>query len=353
MRRGRGFFGWGTVLMALLVAPSGCGSDAFAPPAPPELSVVTSMSSTTRAPAVTLILRSEASEDRDIWTVAAQTEAGETKTVLLVERPRPTDPPEKQAELIRSAAKNKVSAIVIEPDDAPQTAEALHSAAAQGIPVVLLMKELASGDSAKPFHVVAFAPYDDSVKQLIRGVVNEARSSGLPADGHAIVLHNTTVGPVCDKTVELLRKGLGEAAIPVGETIHINEVHAEGGKVLLRVLDADPKISMIFAADAVGLSVANAAAVKVKDKRGLSIGGCQTVDRLYAGYNMPSCAGVIDRNISALTRSALRTALRLSRGESVPTKQFLPIRYVPNTSAAKSAVEEPPKKPATPETKKE
>ena len=347
MRRGRGFLGWTMVWVAVIaVASSGCGDDAFAPP-PPELRVVPS--STTKAPArvVALILPSDASVDRDTWTIAAQSEAAESRAVLRVERPAPTDVPAVQAELVRAAARNKVTAIVIEPNDAPEVGEALRSAVAQGIPVVLLGKTLSGPDAATPFHVVTYGPYDDAIKALIQGVKSEARASALSPEGHAILLHNTEVGPICDQSVERIRDAIMASGVPRVETIFFKGKYEEAVKGIDKALEVDPDITMVFATDPVGLSAANAAATKVKQTRGLAIGGCQTVDRLYVGTNMPDCAGVIDRNISALARLAFDTAVRLSRGESVPTSQVLPIKYVPNTFAGAAGVQETDSDPAS------
>ena len=161
--------GWAFAVLALVLsAIAGCGSDAFAPPPPPELNAVPTLTAPTAvALSVEMIVCGPGSPERLLWETAARQEAGRLKVILRITRLQAGDPPSAEAEQVRSAVGRKASVLMVEPLDDPVVAAALNDARAGGTPVVTLIRKVPSRDPGRPLASVTFTPYEETARKFL------------------------------------------------------------------------------------------------------------------------------------------------------------------------------------------
>ncbi len=316
-----------TLLGSLFGSVPGCGTDAFVPPPDPELSAITDSYAVKPSPTITMILPPGRSDDRDTYTLAARQQAGKAKVGLRFEQV-PTDATAKdQAGLIRSAASRGASVLLVEAADHPDVVEALNEVRDRGTAVILLMNDVPSRDKAKPFKRLAFVPFDQPAVVLVKAVLDDAKSTGLAADGHALIVGDQKRGETADALTSAIK-----ASLTASHVKNISELKTEGDSerdkaTVLAKLVEDEKISMILATDAQSLAASISTVATMKSNRAVSIGGCQSIDRQLNASSLAGTVGIVERNLPNFGREAILSAVRLAKGETLPNLMEIPMPF--------------------------
>jgi ABC-type sugar transport system substrate-binding protein len=332
-------------LVGVLGALAGCDSGSFAPPPPPELASLSDPRATPAAVAVELILAPGEDPDRDLWVQAARIEAGKTKAILTVSRPDPGATSSWQADRIRSAPGRGGAVLLVESVDNPDVAAALNEARDEGVKVVLVGHDVAARDPSKPFQRVTFGTLDVPARKLVEAVRKEARSTGLPENGHALIALPEKAGSLSRAFAaqfESKLKALGTESVTVVPIKDESHLEANGKAIKARV-EADPAVTMVLTVEHPGLSAALGAHEQLKAKREFSIAGAVSFEALSSRLDLlVRCAGLIDRRLSTLGREAIRTAVRVARGEKVEPVVIIPVEFEARRTTDPDAAPTPP-----------
>jgi ABC-type sugar transport system substrate-binding protein len=219
-----------------------------------------------------------------------------------------------------------VSALIVEPNDSSEVAEALNDARAAGTYVVLLERAVTSRDPTKPLARVHFSPLDEPFRLLVAAARKEVQASSLPDDGTVILLVHARPGPGAGEVIAAMRKALAGAGLKPAEEINYDGTTESGKSVLLSRIEPDPKVTLVLAHENYGLESAIQTLSSLKTKRSLIIAGCLSIDRVFTNL-VDMVSAVVDRNQSRLARQALRTAASLARGENTPTEVEIPLEF--------------------------
>ncbi len=316
-------------LAALVAAIGGCDGGSILPPPAPELNAVSDSGG--QAPAaltLAMISAPKPTDEGTEWEYSARVEAGQARVIFSVTRPEPDDPPSKQAGLIREATARGTSALVIDPEDDPAVVAALTEARDKGTSVVLIGRSVTDRDPARPLPRVTFAPPDEPVRKFMDALAADLRASGLPADGHALIVLKAGAGPQATDVAGYLTSSLKSAGFTGVEPFHVEDSDKSVPALEARVA-ADPKVTTLVGIGDRQVRVAMDVrdGQKKKAKRPLSVGGSVTLAKAieYSGY--AHCFGLLDRNQIALARKAVRLAVGLARGEPAPAVQAVPISF--------------------------
>ncbi len=319
-----------TTLGLGLLALGGCGGDSFAPPPSPELQALpVERPAEAKVLSVDLILMAKPTPTTEIWEDAARREAGLTKTFLHVRRPEADAPPAAQAALIRNAVGREVSALLVDPVDAPEVTEALNDAVARGTVVVLLDHAVPARDPSKPMARVSFTPIAEPARRLVEALADDIQRDGLPVDGHILIglRHDADRQgrEIADGLVAALKAAhFGEARI-----VPLESDVEKATRTLVDQTLADPKVTGLLGIARVGFeAAANAHNDLLKQaKRLVSVGACVTINRTSEITVLSRSVGVVDHQQSDLIRKAFRLAVSLARGEPVPLVQEVPVKF--------------------------
>ncbi len=310
--------GWASLLSV------GCGSS-FVPPPPPELVAQSEKTLPPPAKRIELILLADENPERSLWLHLAPSEAGRAKVLLQVSRPKPGEPPARQASLIREAIARGVAALIVEPAEAPEIADALAEAQAKGVVVVLIDRTVPS--RGKPFTVVTHEPFSKSARSLVDAVLKDVKIEELSPRGPAILLVNDLADSHTAGRAAALKDALRDAGVTMLDPLTFDGGPANAWLKLIGALAVHPEVDIVLADEHQGLSAAgNVQADKSKIKP------------IFAGYTMyggedlrlgslPGCAAVADRNIQMLVRKFLKAAVDLAEGKTIPERIEVPLIF--------------------------
>ena len=318
----------GLAALLIAVAPlvmGGCGDgNPFVPPPPPELSALADSKSVPSAtPSISLILAPELSIQRDEWVQAARMEAARSRVYFTVLRQLPTDSSKRQADLIRSALQSDI--VIVESVDDPEVGEAIREVRGKGQKVLLAGRPVAIPGQAGPIPAVAFAPFEESARRLVAAAFKEAKESGLPADGHVLILIKEGSG--ADRLVEPLEAAAKAAGGREVAVFRFKGEYTESLKMIQDRIEADPKVTILLTVDQEGLTGAVAATGALKGTRSFSLAAVASLDQALADSFYTQCAGVVNRNLGLFGREVTQQALRLARGEKVPDLVEIPLSF--------------------------
>jgi ABC-type sugar transport system substrate-binding protein len=318
----------GLAALLIVVAPlvmGGCGDgNPFVPPPPAELSALADPKSAPSAtPSISLILGPESSTQRDEWVQAARLEAAKSRVYFTVLRQLPTDSSKRQADLIRAALRSDV--VIVEPVDDPAVGEAIREVRGKGQKVLLAGRGVPIPGQEGPIPAVAFAPFEESARRLVAAAFKEAKESGLPADGHVLILikEGTGAEPLVGP-IEAAAKAAGGREVVI---FRFKGDYTEGLKMIQERIKADPKITILLTVDQEGLTGAVAAIEALKETRSFSLAAVASLDQSLAESFYTQCAGLVNRNLGLFGRDAVQQALRLARGEKVPDLVEIPLSF--------------------------
>ncbi len=326
------------LLGSLFGSVPGCGTDAFVPPPDPELSAITDSYAVKPSPTIMMILPPGRNDDRDTYTLAARQEAGKAKVSLSIEAVASDATAENQAGLIRSAASRGASVLLVEAADHSDVVEALNEVRDRGTAVILLQNDVKSRDPAKPFHRVAFVPFAQPAAVLVKAVLDDAKSTGLAADGHALIVGDQKHGETADAVSSAINAALTSSHVKTISELKIEGDPEKDKATVLAKLAEDEKITMILATDAQSLAASISSLDTIKAKRALSIGGCQSIDRQLNVSSLAGTVGILERNLPQFGRQALLSAVRLAKGETLPNLIEIPMPFQSSASSGPAPV---------------
>ncbi|MFO0951135.1 MAG: hypothetical protein U0835_08285 [Isosphaeraceae bacterium] len=317
---------------------AGCDSNSMLPPPPPELTTIpTTATSTPPARTVEMILRPGTTPDRTLWESVGRQEAGKRLALFSLAQPKPGSPASAQADLIRQAVKRGISSLVVEPVDDPEVAAALNEAVASGVPVVLMEYPVKAKDPARPLHRIRRAPFGKAVEPLAAAILKDLKAVGA-SESHALVTFNASTGPEGKADVDQICEALRKIGIARVDVVEFPSRYEEARKVLTAAVEKDPKVTVIVASEAEGVTGMLGTYDDTKSQRTLALGGLMTVDALANPAAMTNCAGVLDRNVPSMSREAVRRALELAGGGLVPEEIEIPLHFHPRSISASSSL---------------
>jgi ribose transport system substrate-binding protein len=282
---------------------------------------------------LSLILITDDTPDAQVWLQIAMREAGKGKAIFRVSKLNPGDPPGRQAELIREAAARGASALVVEPADAPEVADALGAVQAQGVPVVVLDRSVPG--TGKPFPLFTFPPFRDSARKLVQAVVEDAKLAKRSEKGPALLLVNGRKDTHTDDRAAALKAALHEAGVTLLDTLVFDGIGTNALKSLQAALDSHPEVNMVVFDEDQGAAGCFTLHLESHDKYTINIAGYVSFENNVNMASQASFSAVVDRNVQGLVRQAVQAALSLIQGQTVParTEVELPFfRSRPKTS---------------------
>src|SRR5262249_48872059 len=328
---------FGLALFALAIA--GCDQSAIGPAPLPAYGTPTPTAVAPKATRVWLIMPRDEALEHGTWEKYAREEASAARALLEVKRPQSDGPPTGQADLVRGAAEGGASALIIVAEDPKSLAPALVEARAQGMPIVLLERDVPV--EGKPFPLVLAPPFLESAKQSVEAALEDATSAGFPREGPAIILANNGGDTQTPERIEALQQALKEAGVRLLKVVRFGTIlgqptTTDARQAIEPVLAANPKLAMILATDDEALN----GTVTLRDERFSAamqkgyggeearrafankgqwvVAGYASATRNFNLARFHMCSAISDRNLIGMARQALQLALRQARGETVP-----------------------------------
>jgi ABC-type sugar transport system substrate-binding protein len=364
-----------TVLALAVLA--GCDADSFVPPRPEALRAAgggVRDSSTARlelaktldvsgasARAVELILDRRDSEEADIVTSAARVQAGIDRTLIKINLLQVQDIPAHQAELVRDALKRNAQAIVIEPADPGDKglADAVREARINGVPVVLVGRPLGgapSGSAAPaegksgaqaasppkepseaksaaptrreaPLTLVTAAPFGPFAKLLVDSAVRNAKNAKLDALSGAVIVFDTSSDLFVNDRIAALRQALIAAGVKKIDQIAFAKQTALGKSLLTERLKADPKITLVFAADLQSANACRETCNDLVETRPFVMAAFASESHISDLARVGDFAGVAEFASLKVLRKAISVAVATAQGRAMASRVEFPILY--------------------------
>jgi ABC-type sugar transport system substrate-binding protein len=320
---------WFPALLALALF-AGCDSGSFVPPRRADLKALPDPTKTERLGRIAMVLAPGDTVDQLTFGLFGRREANRARMSFALTRPKPDDPPSRQAELIREAAASGALAVIVEPSDSPDVAAALEDVRSKGTPVVLIDRPILSRDPSAPFTIVALSPIQPPFQQLAEALRADARSLGLPDTGTALVLVDAGAGPEADRQgrAPALISALTKAGVPKVDALPIARETAKAEEALTARLKADPKVTIVVSPDESGVRLAAVVKEAIRPTRHISIGGCIWPEGKPDEGVFPAAA-LVNINTPELAREAVRTAMRLINREATPQEKLVPVSFLP------------------------
>jgi ABC-type sugar transport system substrate-binding protein len=264
-------------MLAASVVLAGCDSASFVPPRPPELtepvkpriaaasegqgaattSVVTSAGKHAGIGVriVELILAQPPDSDRVLFDQVLRIELAKVLIPLRLTQldPNKRSSSEDLAGAIRAAVGRGVTGLVVEPSEEAIVIDALYDAVDRGVAVVLLDRPVrARGGKSIPH--VEYTDFADVGRQIVRVVLEADRKFRSDQPGRIVFLHHRSNDPYLERSFESLLRPCKAAGKPL-ELLEFDGDAEHGMAVLQKAMQADPKIDILLADDAVGVYV--------------------------------------------------------------------------------------------------
>jgi ABC-type sugar transport system substrate-binding protein len=335
------------ISVALLagLTPAGCDTDSYAPPAPgrSKTSSASSGAMPVRAKEIALILPAGDNIDLALYDLIGRNEAGFQKVVFRALKAAPDAPPSKQAELIKLAASEGASALIVVPDSTRETADSLAGLDPAKSPVILLGRA-PTGAVPPGATTIAFEPFEASAKKLVDAIAEDLKKQGSPADAAVALVVRSPADESSAQRDAALTAALKTAKIPVGVTIPVGSDVSETTKAVEAALKAHPEVWAVVSDDEAGIQAGNTARRVAGGRRYLTAGyhvGHNNIQSLTSGN--VSC--LAERSLEMLVRRAVKLAVDRAKGQDVPAKVVIPIEIrrgnLPLATPAETATHSP------------
>jgi ABC-type sugar transport system substrate-binding protein len=315
------------IATAALFGGSGCSTNGSTSGGPPPAA------EPDEAPVIGIVAPFGTYTAVNVWIDDARMQEAPTRSVAKFYRMEQDDPPERQAELVRQAAADGCSALIVLPAD-PAALVATVSEVRKQVPVVVLDQAIPNGDGDGPNILVSFEDEVASAKKLVAAAIADAKEAGYPPDGPAIVLAQDFPdgrAKLRQKAIEDALKEKGVRVLPALKFVGFKDDSAKALKVALEVYG---KIAMVFCDDDFALRGATEVRHLMDHKQPrFAVAGFVTDGELVELSRYNIVAGLVDRRIHDPMRTAFATALKLARGESVATDIRTPTPFFHKTGA--------------------
>lgn len=377
---------WSDVRVGMLVtaaalgaaAGGGCGDGGFVEPPPADLSEATGTGTGTGAKTAPVDLskptaeaysiggtirsiemvcaRARSREDDVAEKAAARSQAGVDHArirILPDDDPEPKQPAsggsgaapksksKTQAQFVREAVARKPQALIVEvedPDDAG-LAGAVQAARDARIPVVVLGRPLSGikKDAAgAPLVLVAPEPFTDSARRLVALAQRNARNAGLNPESGAVVLIPPEADVFVADRVAAIRDALEVAKVSPVDELRTPSDMDEGSKRLKKLLETDPKLTLVFGVDQKSTAISNRLAAAADAKRPFIQAGYTGDETLPRMASNGEFAAIAEYMPVRLTRRAISVAAALAQGRQVNSPSLMPIEVRESPATAGS-----------------
>jgi ABC-type sugar transport system substrate-binding protein len=310
---------WDRIAALVFVAAlAGCDTDSIAPPA-----AKSRPSAGSRAKEVVMILPADENTDLTIYDLAGRNEAGFLKIYFRALKPSPGDAPSKQAEMIKAAAAEGASALIVVPDATKETAEALKALDPKKTPVILLGREPAGGVPASAT-LVDYEPFAISAGKLVDAIVADGKLVGVKPDAPAVLVTLKAPDENSARRDAALAEALKAAGHPIVATVPAPTDSNAVQAAIQEAMKAHPEAFAILCDDEPAILSANGIRRELKDRKFLVAGysaGRGNLQTIMLGL----VSAVAERSVENLTRRAVRVALDRAQGKEVGEKVLVPL----------------------------
>ncbi len=306
---------WCVVLGSIFVA-SGCDSEL--PPRPTLKRGLGSASAPEEgAKTVFMVIPGPPDVDVELWSMAGQREAGDSRAVFRLSGPGPSVPSLDQAAIARKAVADGASALVVVAGEAPDLPAALAEAEAKKVPVVLLGKPLGPPAGSPAFTHVRPGSFEPAARKVVEAAKADARTLGLPDDFTTIILVDQDGDLYSSARVAALKGAAEAAGLKKIELVSFKS--GEGAKVaLLSALKEHPDAAIVLCDDDDAMLAASRARMDLDRKPTIVVGGFAGSRGMWEPSYYANESSFVECRNEKLAKLAVRTALEKSRGESVP-----------------------------------
>jgi len=329
----------GVVLSFLLVSMvlSGCDNEVFAPP-PRGLKTSKALAPTasSRAKDIVLILPAEENDDLQVIENMTRLEVGNSRAAFILHRVSEAEPASKQAELIKLAAAEGASAILLVANKAPETAEAIAAVDQRKTPIILLGRTPVV-TKGEPCTLITWPSFVPSARAIVDAIIEDVKKAGYPDDAPVLLLTNDPPDETSRARDAALIDALKTTRHPIAAKVPMVE-DSVSSKALNEALKVHPKVCAAISDDGIGISIATSVRLDLKGAIHYMIGGyCQTAATMKL-VAMNHVTILVDRNLEGLVRSAVSAAIDRSDGKAVPERIEIemPSRRASGTTAAPS-----------------
>jgi ABC-type sugar transport system substrate-binding protein len=259
----------------------------------------------------------------EYWQQVALAQEARTRAVARLYRLEPDDPPAREADLIRKAAADGCSALVVLAQDAEAVAPAVAEVRKAGMPVVILDNPVPS-DGMPPAPTVSYEDDAAVAKKLVEAAMADATEEGFPADGPALIVSNTSTDPHSLARIKALHGALDAAGVRVLTDAKFAGYKEAATTAMAVAHDITPHVAMVFLNDDDAVRGVNEFRhlMERKGRRFVIAGYAVTPDLMKLAGGLEGgnvAAAMVDRRVGELMRVAFDTALALARGETVPS----------------------------------
>jgi ABC-type sugar transport system substrate-binding protein len=302
------------ILGIATVAAAGCGNEASGP-LPRGASVPPPAAK--KAPHLMLILPTTKSADLGILRdVMQDPDNGAGRDYIYREGiVRMGSPPSQQADVIREAVGKGVSALLVVAADPDTIAPALIEARGRGAKVVLIGREVPVEGQAFPLVTI---PSPEGAARQVVTILREDAKGHLPHDARTLILAHADQDWRLQDCVGALKGAVAGADVPEAQVVPLKDNASDARRALAAAIGNRTTIGLVLVEDHVGAE----AAVHVSNDRNQKflIGGF--VARLNPDQPEPlgKRAVLVDRNVAGLAKQAVKNALQLLGGKSVPDR---------------------------------
>lgn len=215
---------------------------------------------------------------------------------------------QEQVDKIRAMISRSVSALVVAPTEPKQLQPILQQAVDQGIPVLLVDTDIPDWDAKTSFI---------GTDNLAAGKVGGQYALTVANSGNLAILAGTPGNTATQNRVDGFKEAINGSGLNVVAELSANSDRAQGRSVTADILQRNPDLTMIFAANdemALGAVQAVDAAGKAEQVSIIGFDGTKdAVDAILAG----TMAGSVAQNPFKMGEAGVQAAIKASDGESV------------------------------------
>lgn len=234
---------------------------------------------------------------------------------------------ERQMQIIENLIQRKVTALIIAPSGSREIVPVVLKANRAGIPVFIVDTRLDhSAMQAAGGRVAAFIGSDNYDGGKIAATFALERLGGR---GRVALLEGIPGHETGDARIKGFRDALqGQAGVTIAASQPANWERDQGFNVFQNILQANPDVTALFAAnDLMALGALEAIAAAGKTGR-ITVIGFDALDEARAAVKSGKMAGTIAQSPAAMGRIAVERALALLKGESPPAEIGVPIELI-------------------------
>ncbi|MET0453382.1 MAG: sugar ABC transporter substrate-binding protein [Mycobacterium sp.] len=215
---------------------------------------------------------------------------------------------QEQVDKTRAMISRSVNALVVAPTEPKQLQPILQQAVDQGIPVVLVDTDIPEWDAKTSFV---------GTDNLAAGKIGGQFALTMSKSGDLAILAGTPGNTATQDRVTGFKQGIDGSGLHVVAELSANSDRAQGRSVTADILQRNPDLSMIFAANdemALGAVQAVDAAGKAGQVEIIGFDGTKdAVDAILAG----TMAGSVAQNPFEMGEAGVQAAIKASNGQSV------------------------------------